>query len=253
MNAICYEQAFNEPCRLYLKLAELFAQIEQSLHTPHLSCHQRAIEGILQAVTLLDRPDFKSKLIKELNRLCLVFHRLVNSDRVDQEKLIVIITKLEALCEQLHFTEGKLSQHLRDNDFLSTIRTHQSNPGGGREIPAYQLWLAQANEERQKDLQCFFNTFKPMPEAMAVLLSLFRDSALFISKIAERGFFQMSLDPQLPLQLLRIQLPKQTHFFPETSIGRHGISIRFYPLQIQDKRRSQTDQDIVFKLSICAL
>ena len=255
MHSLCFEQAFNEQSRICLKLAVLFEHIEQGIKSPHLATCRLSLESLLHAITLLDRPDFKSKLIKELNRLCLTFHRLIHSDRVNQSKLIVILTQLESLCEKLQFTEGKLGQNLRDNDFLNTVRAHQHNPGGAclTDIPVFQLWLNQPAHERQQDLQSFFDSFELMYQTVTVLLNLIRDSALFISKIAERGFYQMSLDAGQSLQLLRIELPRQTLFFPETSIGRHGISIRFYPLKIHDKRRVQTEQDVAFKLSICAL
>lgn len=255
MHAIFFEQAFNEQCRICLKLADLFTLIDQGLKIPSVVNCRLALESLLHAVALLDRPDFKSKLVKELTRLCAIFHRLVHSTQVNQHKLMPILTSLENLSEQLQFTEGKVGQHLRSNDFLNAIRAQQYSPGGIclSDIPLYQLWLQQPEHERQSDLQAFFDDFSVMQQTVAILLTVIRDSALFTSKIAERGFYQMSLDAQQPLQLLRIQLPAQTLFFPETSIGRHGVSIRFYPLKTREKRRTQTEQDIAFKLSICAL
>lgn len=256
MSALYFEQAFNEHMRLCLKLDELFQHIEQGLLTPTSTAHQRlAVESVLHAVTLLDRPDFKSKLIKELNRLAMTFQRLMHSDRVNQIKLTDVLSQLLHLSEQLQFTEGKLAQSLRENDFLNALRIQQSNPGGLclSESPAYRLWLTQAPHEQQQDLRDFLQHFSVMQQAISLLLHLVRDSALPQSKIAEHGFYQMSLDAQQLWQLLRIELPKQTGFFPETSIGRHGISVRFYPLKAHDKRRTQTEQDIVFKLTLCCL
>ncbi len=255
MNSIYFEQAFNEQCRLYLKLAALFDSIEQGLVNPEPAASRLALESLLHVLTLLDRPDFKTKLIKELTRLSGVFQRLMHSEKVNQPKLAMMLNQLETLSEQLSLTEGKLGQRLRDNDFLNTIRTHQHHSGGvcSQEIPFFHLWLLQPAAERFREISRFFEDLGLMRQTVAMLLSLIRDSALFNSKNAERGFFQTTLDPQQPLQLLRIQLPKQTLFFPETSIGRHGISIRFYALNINDKRRSQTEHDIAFKLSICAI
>lgn len=256
MNALYFEQAFNEPMRICLKLDELFKQIEQGLGDSTSTASQRlALESVLHAVTLLDRPDFKSKLIKELNRLALAFQRLLHSERVNQAKLTDVLSQLLQLSEQLQFTEGKLAQSLREHDFLNALRIQQSYPGGLclTESPAYRLWLTQTPHEQQQDLRFFLQHFEVMQHAIALLLQLVRDSALPQSKIAEHGFYQMSLDAQQLWQLLRIELPKQTGFFPETSIGRHGISVRFYPLKPHDKRRSQTEQDIVFKLTLCCL
>ncbi len=254
-NPIYFEQAFNEQCRLYLKLAELFASIEQGLMNQEQAASRLALESMLHALTLLERPDFKSKLMKELTRLCGTFQRLMHSEKVNQAKLTVMLNQLETLNEQLSLTEGKLGQRLRENDFLTAIRMHLHNLSGTcvQEIPTFQLWLLQPATERFQAIQYFFDELGLMHQTVAMLLALIRDSALFISKNAERGFFQTTLNPGQPLQLLRIQLPKQTLFFPETSIGRHGISIRFYPLKVIDKRRCQTEQDVAFKLCICAV
>lgn len=255
MNSLYFEQAFNEQIRICLKLDGLFTQVEQGLQRAEGFGNRLALESVLNIVTLLDRPDFKSKMIKELGRLSLSFQRLIHSDRVDQPALQTILSQLQHLTEKFQLIEGKLAQNLRDNDFLTVIRLHQSIIGGVclSETPAYRLWLNQGCHEQHEDLQAFLTQLEVMQQSVRLLLKLVRESAVPQSRIAEHGFYQTSLDAQQPLQLLRIHLPKQTRFFPETSIGRHGVSIRFYPLNTRDKRRHQTDQDIAFKLTICAL
>jgi cell division protein ZapD len=255
MNTLCFEQGFNEHMRVCLKLDELFNGISHYLNQTKGDQAGKVLESIVHAITLLDRPDFKSKLIKELNRINTIFQRLIHSDKVNQSKLNATLTKLQFLSEKLQFIDGKLVQALRENDFLTSIRSHQGNPGGAwlSEIPCYRLWLSQAYTEQQADVQYFLEHFDVIQQTVSLLMQLVRDSAVPLSKIAEGGFYQMSLDAQLPLQLLRIHLPKQTQFFPEASIGRHGISLRFYPLTTQVKRRSQTEKDVAFQLTICSL
>lgn len=255
MNAICFEQAFNEHIRICLKLDDLFNQIEHCFQHASLAANRLALESLLHIATLLDRPDFKGKLIKELARIAVIYQRLVHSDKVDQAKLSAMLENLAHFSKQLQFTEGKIGQRLRDNDFLAALRIPLTNPGGIclTDNSAYRLWLNQPHSEQQQDLKTWLSDFRAVQSTITWLLQLIRDSALANSKIAEHGFYQMSLDAQQPLQLLRLHLPKQTRFFPEVSIGRHGVSVRFYPLDIHDKRCLQTDQDVAFKLAICSL
>lgn len=255
LNFICFEQAFNELIRVCLKLEHLFQEVQLGIKIPDEVASRVAIEALVNINNLLDRPDLKSKLVKELHRIILTISRLADSDKVDHGTLKQIIAELELLTEQVHDINGKIAQDLRDNEFLNSIRQQANAPGGvcGFEVPAYLLWLQQPAKQRVSDLQEWAKQLAVMQRTVNLLLDLIRQSTIPQSKIATGGFYQMGLDAQASLQLLQIYLPQQTQFFPEVSVGRHGVSVRFYGLDAQQKRRSQITQDISFKISICIL
>ena len=79
-----------------------------------------------------------------------------------------------------------------------------------------------------------------------------RESASSHLRFANQGFYQESLDPSIPYQLIRVGLPLDRKVFPEISVGRHRLSIHFF-LPNFEGRSIRATHDIQFKLACCAL
>ena len=71
--------------------------------------------------------------------------------------------------------------------------------------------------------------------------------------IAESGVYQQTLDPTLPYQLVRIELPARLPCFAELSGGRHRFTARFLQFSTADHRASQTNKDVEFQLACCVI
>jgi cell division protein ZapD len=62
----------------------------------------------------------------------------------------------------------------------------------------------------------------------------------------------MSLDPQVPVHLVRVAVPAGLDLFAEISGGKHRFSVRF--MESKGAGRSvQTRSDIPFTLACCAI
>ena len=73
-----------------------------------------------------------------------------------------------------------------------------------------------------------------------------------IYQIAHEGFFQQSLDSNLPIQLIRVAVPAELPYFAEISAGKHRLTIRF--LEPQPGRRPlQAQESVEFQLTCCTL
>jgi cell division protein ZapD len=81
---------------------------------------------------------------------------------------------------------------------------------------------------------------------------LIRQSAAAAAESAQLGFYQRSLDTNLPHQLLRILLPLGSQYYPEISAGRHRFSIRFVRYAECGKPQP-ADEDVPFRLVCCSL
>lgn len=251
---ITFEQPVNEHMRASLRLEHLLEQAHYSYKGDLLWDSRYAIAAIIEILSILDRPDLKPKLTKELCRHQANIARLAQTPHVDTKKLHNILSQLEVITNSLQNLSGKIGQQLRENEFLNSIRQHLSNPGGACnfEVPNYQLWLSQPQEQRVATLKTWLEEFNIVQSAITLMMQLVRESSLGQPKTAEAGFFQTPLDPQLPCQLIQVSVPKNLNVYPEISAGRHGIAIRFYDLSLSN-RPKQSPANIDFDLTICIL
>lgn len=249
---ITFEQPLNEHIRVCLRLEHLFQQAIHNLRGASLWDTRMVILAIIDILNILDRPDIKGKLTKELSRHLANLSRLEHTPHVDREKLTSVLLELEDLIDLLHATSGKIGQELRDNDFLTSIRQYLMVPGGacGFDTPAYELWLHQPATDRIATLAHWVRILEPYLAAVTLLLKLTRQSSSSNAKVAQNGFFQATLDPQAPCQLVRVSVASDLNVYPEISVSRHGICVRFFHLSLNEKA-IQTHLEIPFKLTTC--
>jgi cell division protein ZapD len=252
MEPVIYEQPVNEHVRVCLRLEQLFNQTLHWMRGTSAWDSRAAISALLEILNVLDRPDLKAKLVKELSRYSNVLTRLAENPHIDRKKLTEIKDDLEHCLHQLHNVQGRIAQHLRDNDFLTSIRQYLLNPGGGCsfEVPGYHFWLQQSPAERIAQLTHWFSNLRVAQNAINLALHLIRQGSPPQVHEAIDGFYQSALDSQASCQLIRVALPHGSNVYPEISVGRHGISIRFYVLSLGD-RPKQTNETVRFQLTCC--
>lgn len=249
---IIYEQPINEHVRVCLRLEHLFNQFIHWMRGTNQWDSRAALAAMLEILNVLDRPDLKGKLVKELGRYATIVSRFAETPHIDRSKLTAIQDELEQTVHHLHGMQGRIAQPLRDNDFLTSIRQHLLNPGGGCsfDAPGYHQWLHQPPAERIAQLTLWFGSLKTIRNAIDLSLRLIRQSSAPDLHVAHEGFYQATLDAQAPCQLIRVALPHGSTVYPEISVGRHGLSIRFYTLNLHE-RSTQTKDDVKFQLTCC--
>ena len=87
INEIIYEQPVSEHIRVCLRLELLFQQAKYRLQAGSVWDSRAAIITLIDILNLLDRPDIKTKLTKELCRYLSVLSRLEKTSEVDHQKL----------------------------------------------------------------------------------------------------------------------------------------------------------------------
>lgn len=251
-NAIIYEQPLNELIRVCLRLEQLFHQSDHQMTDTSLFGTRNMIVTIISLLHILDRPDLKAKLAKELSLHQTNLLRLTNTPGIDQAKLKILLQQIEELIRTFIDSSGKISQPLREIELLNNLRLHLASPGGGCsfDIPVFHYWLQQPAETRLTTIKSWMAEFNQIRLATNIVLQLVREGNKNQSKMAESGFYQELLDPQINLRLLRVAVPFGIPAFPEISVGRHYLSIRFSTPNIAD-RPVQCAQNIAFWLAHC--
>lgn len=251
---VYYEQPLQELVRLFLRLEFLFSIINQSMPGKRVVDSHTALIAMVNTLHLLDRPDLRSKLTKELHRYSTNLARLRELPNIEQQKLTQVLAELENIAESLSKSHGKFGQKLRENEFLTMLRQRLISPAGiyHFDIPAYQLWLHSPTADRQADLQTWHQQFADLELTCNLLLQLIRESSIPHKIVAKKGFYQATLDPQISCQMIRVSLPKESGIYPEISASRHGLTIRF--LQIATHQRpTQIMEDVPAEVTYCII
>lgn len=251
-DAIIFEQPLNELIRVCLRLEQLFNQVDHHMVDETSFGTRTVISVIINILHLLDRPDVKAKLAKELSHQTSLLLQLQNTPEIDQNKLNTLLHQLNDLVRCFIDSSGKIGQPLRDIELLNNLRLHLASPGGGCsfDIPLYHYWLLQPFQQRQETINSWLEEFSKIRLATELLLKLIREGTKPQPKMAEHGFYQELLDPQTNLRLIRVAVPGDIQAYPEISVGRHFLSVRFYNPTIH-QRPTQCANNINFSLSYC--
>ena len=253
-STIIYEQPLNERIRTFMRLEQLYARCTYYMERENSVDSHYALITLLELVGLTSRGDLKRELIKEVKRQHTNLQQLVNISGLDQNKLNTLLIGHHQLINQLDSLPGQLLNHLKDNDFINSIKQRAAIPGGtcDFDLPAYHYWLAQTAARRQTAIKAWLSPFDVINQTAVHCLNLIRDSAETENCLAHHGFFQRTLDQAQPHQLIRILIQNTHQCFPEISAGKHRFSIRFLQQTDPNQYPKQTQQDIEFKLACCA-
>lgn len=249
---IIYDQPLNEVIRVCLRLEQLFEQIDHQLSDTTMLGTRNVINFIINVLHILDRPDLKAKLAKELSHHLANLMRYGNMPDIDTDKVTQLTAQLEEHSRSLIDTSGKIGYRLRDVELLNTLRLHLASPGGGCsfDIPIYHYWLQQPAEDRLHTINDWLNEFIQIRTVVALILDLVRNNGKIEEKTAVHGFYQELLDPQSNLRMIRIAIARDIPAYPEISIGRHFLSVRFFAPDI-DKRSTQYTENLLFLITYC--
>lgn len=250
--SIVFEQPVNELLRVCIRIEHLLSMIDESFHAPNEHGTRSCIYAISSLLALTDRHDLRGKFTKEFIRQQANLQRFVNETSVDQTKLQLALDELEAAIQLLQQQNGKFANSLRENDFINVVRQHIAMPGGGLsfDVPAFFFWLQSPIKERREQLTTWLREFDDIIQITQFMLRLVRQSGRPVHHTAVEGFFQASLDPQMPCQLIRVAVPNTLSVFPELSVGRHGVNIRFYYPTVEG-RATVYEKDVPFRLICC--
>lgn len=252
---IIYEFPLNERIRLFMRLEQLFQQVDHFMAGDSVWDSRAVIACLLDVLTVFSRNDLKSEALKELDRHSAVLTKMARSQQeVDHGKLDKILSRLDALSKELYGTPGKIGVSLMENDLFKSISQRSSIPGGtcSFDLPAFHYWLQLGDAQRKQDLEEWIRPFRPIRSAIDILLNFIRTCATPSDEQATAGFFQKTLDHTIPYQLLRVSVERGQPYFAEISGGKHRFTVRFMRPDAA-QRPVQCPEDVKFHLTCCLL
>ena len=248
-----YEYPFNESIRTMLRLEQLFDRLGELVPRETAIDHHYAIATIFEIMDVASRADLKSDLLKDLERHKTAFGGYRGNPSISETALDAVIARLDHAFNQLNELPGKAGHVLTANEWLMSIRSRISIPGGTCEfdLPGYYAWQQLDAGRRRADLLQWIATLMPLAEALRVLLGVMRDAGVPQQVAAVGGQYQQSLPAGRVYQLLRLRLDDAEQLVPEISGNRLMVMVRLMR-QEPDGRLRPSGADASFELTLCA-
>ena len=250
---ILYEYPFNESIRTMLRLEHLFDRLGQLIARETPVDHHYALATLFEVLDVSSRADLKSDLLKELDKHKQQFNSYRGNPSISEVALDEVTTRIDHAFNGLNDVQGKAGAALNSNEWLMSIRSRISIPGGTCEfdLPAYYAWQQFAPQRRRADLLQWVGSLMPLAEALQVLLGLLRDSGVPQKVAAPAGQYQQSLPQGRVYQLMRVRLDVPDDIVPEISGHRLMVSVRLMRQDTEGRLKPSQD-DANFELTLCS-
>lgn len=249
---ILYEHPFNERIRTYLRLEHLYARLDILSTRETAIDHHYALATLFEIMDVAGRAELKTDVLKDLDKQKNAFMTFRDNPAIDEGALNKVIAELDTAFTGLSQTPGRVGGILGENDWLMSVRSRVSIPGGtcSFDLPSYYAWQHLASDKRQADLQPWMSALRPMQGAVSLLLRLVRDSGTAQKMIASTGNFQQYIPQGKPYQLARVLIDENLGVVPEMSVNRLLVTARFVNCTVSE-RAQQTTSDVAFELTLC--
>ena len=165
---ITYEYPFNERIRTLLRLEDLFEKVHHFAQQDGPREHHVALLSLFEILDVAGRADLKMDLIQELERQRQALLSYRNNPAISEEALSGALYEIEQSSAALLGMNGKIGQHLRDNEWLMGIKSRAVIPGGVCEFdqPTYHYWLHQSTDARSAALEGWIKPLLPLLRAV---------------------------------------------------------------------------------------
>lgn len=253
MPVITYEYPLNERIRTLLRLEDLFGKLDHFASADDPEDHHVALVTLFEILEVASRADLKFDLMQELERQRQILLTFRNNPDISEDALSGALYEIEQAAAALLAIQGRLGQHLRDNEWLMAIKNRSVIPGGVCEfdLPSYHFWLHRETAHRQRDLDRWIGPMLAVHQAITIVLRLLRSSGLPESQTASHGAYQLMLAGRT-VQLVRLRISLGDDCVPEISASKYALNIRFLAPDIHH-RPKQVTAEVKFELTFCNL
>lgn len=250
---ICYEHPLNERIRTLLRLEDLFDKVSFFANKDDAAEHHSALVTLFEILDVSSRADMKSDLLQELERQKQALESLRKNPDVSEEALDQVLNNIQVASHGMLGMTGKVGEHLRENEWLMSIKQRVGIPGGACEfdLPSYHYWLHLDPSLRRGNLNEWITPLLPIHDGFSIILRLLRNSGKILQHIAHRGMFQQ-MGQGCAAHMLCLKVSESLPCFPEISANKYALTIRFVTSG-SGKKTKVYENDVEFELTFCTL
>lgn len=250
MSNTVYEFPLNEKVRTYLRLEQLFRQVENTQQNSQQWQYIQYFDTLFTLLDLLERLDIRNDILKDIEAHEKNLVHWSQHPNIDTEALQTALQKIVNLRDQLKQSK-RVGSELKEDRFLSSIRQRFSIPGGtcSFDLPNLHYWLKQPNDLIQQDLKRWTQELQLVKESIEITLSFLRERGRFENIQAAKGFYQGAADDKH--ELIRVFSATDQGYYPTLSGNKYRYAIRFMTFQPDLNGSASVDSTIAFKLACC--
>lgn len=248
MASILYEHPLNERIRNYLKLEQLFAEVDHGLSENIMTYHQAFFSSLFAIIDCLERNDIRGDLVKDLEKLEQNLVVWSKSPAIDSSALSDTLQQTVQLSCQLKVNSPAWWQ-IKEDKLLVGIKQRFAIQGGHSsfDLPQLHFWIHQNQDIISSDIKRWLDLFDHVRDSLHLILMFIRQRSDFDNIDTDSGFYQDSGEGIL---LLRIKIPENAQYYPSVSGNKFRYSIRFM-LPTNESGRQYSNQATTFKLARC--
>ena len=248
-----YEHPLNERIRTLLRLEDLFDRVAFFSGRDDAVEHHAALVTLFEILDVTSRADMKSELLQELERQKHALEILRRKPGISEDALAQVLNNVHAASQKLLNMAGKIGEHMRENEWLMSIKQRAGIPGGACkfDLPSYHYWLHLDPELRRSDLNEWVAPLLPIEEGFRIVLHLLRNSGKTFRHTAYRGVFQQ-MGSGRTAHMLCLNLDESLPCVPEISANKYALNIRFVISGARQKTKVH-EEDVEFELTFCNL
>lgn len=253
---LSFEHPLNERMRTFLRTEYLFELAKFRYNNLAIEWDSRdCVNSIIELYNLIERTEFRSELLKELERNLNNLQRLSTTPSIDHRALDKVIRDLETSSESVRNYTSRQGLFPKDSDLLNSIRQRLTISGGtcSFDIPAFHFWLHLPPKTRQHYLNQWIEVLEPLEKALSLVLTLTRQSSMSTKETAAAGIFQKTLNTHTSPQLLRLVVRSEYGVYPEISANKHRVNVRFLQANFELEKNPLSTQDIPFEFTCCMM
>ncbi len=250
---ICYEHPLNERIRTLLRLEDLFDKVAFFSARDEAVEHHSALVTLFEILDVTSRADMKSELLQELERQKQALEIMRRSPDISEGVLNEVLGNIQAASQNMLNMTGKIGEHMRENEWLMSIKQRMGIPGGVCEfdLPSYHYWLHLNPELRRSDLNEWLAPLLPLEDGFSIVLHLLRNSGKTLQHTAYRGVYQQMGSGRVA-HMLCLKVKESLPCVPEISANKYALNIRFVISGSRQKTKIYED-DVEFELTFCNL
>lgn len=232
--------------KIALHLESLYKAIDQACAEVHAVIHHYALKNIIEIIKIIEKPELKSRFLKELMR---INHSLNKSNQgINVELCERLYTQIQVLSQ----VTGLFGEKIHHDPFLQSIRISQPVHSNDCDMfpPQLLLWMETEAPIRQRDLAIWLSHLRELYATVSIYLHLLRESAQFDTIDTFNGFYQRALPPKTLCHLILLRIDKTIGIVPRMQLGHYGLSLR---LCEASSMRALRETNARLQLGICQL
>lgn len=245
---ITFEHPLSERVRNFLRIEHLFLRFYASLDNREPWAHHAALTALFEIMDCAARAELKLDILQELERQRQHLAEEEQGGEPAHEQAVLL-----QAAQNLQEVHQKFGQHLRENEWLMSIKQRIPVSGGTTpfDLPSYHYWLQQPYEKRLADLNGWIRSLTPTGEAIQLLLGILRHNSHNSDCDAVSGSFQSKRLPP-NIQMLSIEVGQDYRALPEVSANKYFTHIRFIQASQHSPRGEQLAGNVAFRLKMCS-